>query len=287
MTTSASRNVWFITGCSSGIGRQIAIAARSHGDLVIASARKIETLDELKTLGCEVLTLDITASEDEVKQVIDRAHAIYGRIDIVMNNAGSARISAVEEASDKDVLALFDGNVFGHLRVVRAVLPHLREKRSGIIAFIGSVTGYSPITMNGVYGAAKFALAGISQTLAQEVAHLGIEVTVIEPGVFPTNGLVNLALLPNPIADYDPLKSEFHEYLTSTIKAPPSDTVKGAQAIVEALTKTGRCAGKALPRRMPLGGDVLPVMEAELALREKEKNDWVEFTKPETFSFEP
>ncbi|TMW66016.1 hypothetical protein Poli38472_003781 [Pythium oligandrum] len=107
----------------------------------------------------------------------------------------NTNISAVEEASCKVVLALFDANVFGHLRVVRAMLPHLREKRSGIIAFIGYVNGYSSVPMNGVYGAAKFALAGISQSLAQEVTHLGIEVTVIEPGVFRTNGFVNLAVL--------------------------------------------------------------------------------------------
>ncbi|TMW66012.1 hypothetical protein Poli38472_003777 [Pythium oligandrum] len=136
-------------------------------------------------------------------------------------------------------MALFDGNVFGHLRVTRAVLPYMRDKRSGIIAFIGSAVGFFPIPMNGVYGAAKFALAGISQTLAQEVAHLGIEVTIIEPGVFRTKGLENFSPLPTSIADYDHVKATFQDFLKTAFSVPPSGTLnavfpaKGAQAIVE------------------------------------------------------
>jgi NAD(P)-dependent dehydrogenase (short-subunit alcohol dehydrogenase family) len=186
-----------------------------------------------------------------------------------------------------DSAQTLDGNVFGHLRVVRAVLPYMREKRSGVIAFIGSAIGYFPVAMNGVYGASKFALAGISQSLTQEVAHLGIEVTIIEPGVFRTEGLANLTTLPTSIADYDPTKKAFQELLEAGFAIPPSDPVKGAQGIVEVLTKTGRCVGRALPRRLLLGGDVLPAIEAELALREKEKNDWSDFSQPNAFAFDP
>ncbi|TMW67911.1 hypothetical protein Poli38472_007583 [Pythium oligandrum] len=285
--TSTSTNVWLITGCSSGFGRELALAARRHGDLVIATARKVEALDELKNLGCDVLALDVTASEDVIKQVVDEAHALYGRIDILVNNAGYTIFGAVEEASDKDVFEMFDTNVFGLLRVTRAVVPYMREKRSGTIANIGSGAGYVPFPTNGVYGATKFAVAGVSQALAQEVAHLGIEVAVIEPGMFRTNILSTGRTFQHSIADYEPIRKVFDHQMETGFSVPPCDPAKGAQAIVEALTKTGRCVGRLLPRRLPLGGDCLPLMDAELALREKEKNDWVDFVDPKAFAFKP
>ncbi|TMW67898.1 hypothetical protein Poli38472_007570 [Pythium oligandrum] len=283
----SSSKVWLITGCSSGLGQQLAIAARKRGDMVIATARKVETLEELKKLGCESLALDITASEDDVKQVVDKAHALYGRIDILVNNAGYTTFGCVEEASDKDVLDMFDTNVFGHLRVTRAVLPYMREKRSGVIANIGSGTGFIPFPINGVYGAAKFAIAGFTQSLAQEVAHLGIEVTVVELGAFLTSMQPGLRPFKHTIADYDQAKNAFQSEMGAMIAAGLNNPAKGAQALVEALTKTGRCAGRALPRRMPLGGGVLHLMEAELGLREKEKNEWVDFTEAATFALDP
>ncbi|TMW67903.1 hypothetical protein Poli38472_007575 [Pythium oligandrum] len=284
---SNSAKVWLITGCSSGIGRQLAIAARKRGDLVIATARKVETLDDLKKLGCEALALDISASADAVKQVIDKAHAFYGRIDILVNNAGDTTIGAIEEANDQETLTLFDTNVFGHLRVTRAVLPHMREKRSGIIANIGSAAGYFATPVNSLYGAAKFALAGVTQSLASEVAHLGIEVTLIEPGMFKTRDMTRLNVFEQSIADYDPVKKAVQEQLAAGFGIPPQNPAKGAQAIVEALTKTGHCAGRALPRRMPLGGELRPLLEAELAARTKELNAWAIFTHPEAFAFDP
>ncbi|TMW67906.1 hypothetical protein Poli38472_007578 [Pythium oligandrum] len=284
---SSSSNVWLITGCSSGLGRELAIAARKRGDLVIATARKVETLEDLKKLGCETLALDISASEDEIKRVVDTAHALFGRIDVLVNNAGYTIFGAVEEANDKDVLEMFDTNVFGHLRVTRAVLPYLRKKRSGTIVFIGSGAGYTAFPINGVYGAAKFAIAGISQSLAQEVAHLGIEVTVVDLGMFRTNILSHERGFTGSIEDYAPVKKTLQEQMDAGIGAPPSDPAKGAQALVEAVTKTGRCVGRTLPRRMPLGGGVLSFMDAELAAREAEKKEWADFTEVEAFAFDP
>ncbi|TMW67908.1 hypothetical protein Poli38472_007580 [Pythium oligandrum] len=285
-SSSSSAKVWLITGCSSGLGRELAIAARKRGDLVVATARKVEALEDLKKLGCETLALDISASEDEVKQAVDTAQAFYGRIDILVNNAGYTTLGTVEEASDKDLLEMFDTNVFGHQRVIRGVLPYMRAKRSGVIANIGSGAGYTAIPVNGVYGATKFAIAGLTQSLAQEVAHLGIEVTVVDLGIYRTSILSHERSFKHAIEDYAPVKKAVLEMMATGVGVRPQDPAKGAQALVEALTKTGRCAGLTLPRRMPLGGEMMPLMDGELAAREKEKNEWVAFTKPEAFAFD-
>ncbi|TMW67901.1 hypothetical protein Poli38472_007573 [Pythium oligandrum] len=280
---SSSSKVWLITGCSSGLGRELAIAARKHGDLVIATARKVEALEDLKKLGCETLALDISASEDDVKQVVDKAHALYGRIDILVNNAGYIIFGAVEEANDKDISEMFDTNVFGHLRVTRAVLPYMREKRSGTVVFIGSGAGYIAFPINGPYGAAKSAIAGISQSLAQEVAHLGVEVTTVDLGMFSTNILSHEREFSQSLEDYAAMKKALQERMA---ESSGSDPAKGAQVLVEALTKTGRCVGRALPRRMPLGAGMLGFMHAELTARGKELNEWEDFTDPETLAFD-
>ncbi|TMW67904.1 hypothetical protein Poli38472_007576 [Pythium oligandrum] len=192
-----------------------AVTEYLQGRMHVHVDHHVETLDDLKKLGCEALALDISASADAVKQVIDKAHGFYGRIDILVNNAGIAFVGTVEEANDQETLTLFDTNVFGHLRVTRAALPYMREKKSGIIANIGSAAGYFAIPINGVYGAAKFALAGITQSLAIEVAHLGIEVTLIEPGMFKTRDMTQLSAFEQSIADYDPLKKAVQQRPTS------------------------------------------------------------------------
>ncbi|TMW67878.1 hypothetical protein Poli38472_007550 [Pythium oligandrum] len=273
--------VWLITGCSSGFGRELSIAARKRGDFVIATARKIETLKDLQDLGCQALTLDVTADDATVNDIVAKAHDFYGRIDILVNNAAFVPVGAVEEASSEEVQAIFDTNFFGLLRVTRAVLPYMRAKRSGMIANIGSQGGYAPFVGCGIYCASKAAVALVSQTLRLETAPLGIEVTTIELGHFQTSVLSKGVIHQKVISDYDDVTKEYKEaVLLGT--APASDTVLGAQAVLEALTKTGRCVGRALPSRMPLGV-IYDVLQGALTLGQQELNDWKDFTDPETF----
>ncbi|TMW67870.1 hypothetical protein Poli38472_007543 [Pythium oligandrum] len=281
-TTTNEPKVWLITGCSSGLGRLIAIAARKRGDLVIATARKIETLDELKTLGCEALTLDVTSSDATVNDVVATAHAFYGRIDILVNNAGYATMGVVEEASTEDVQAVFDTNVFGLLRVTRAVLPYMREKKSGTIVNIGSGAGYVAFPIFGVYGATKFAVAGLTQSLRQEVAAFSIKVTTIEPSSFETSGFGGMKGFANQIAEYEPVKKAILEGMAGALV--PGDAAKGAQAIVEAITQSGRCEGRELPNRLPLGAGNYELIQGVLDNAKKELDAWVDFTKAETFA---
>ncbi|TMW67877.1 hypothetical protein Poli38472_007549 [Pythium oligandrum] len=276
--------VWLITGCSTGFGRLIAMAARKRGDLVIATARRVETLEDLKKIGCRALTLDVTLEDDTVNDVVAKAHSFYGRIDVLVNNAGYVAIGFVEEASTEDVQAVFDTNVFGLLRVTRAVLPYMREQRSGVIANIGSTAGYMASPIFGIYCATKFALAGLTQSLRQEVAEFGIKVTAIELSSFDTGGASAMKPLANPIAEYEPAKKAVLEGMAGILA--PGDATKGAQAIVEAITQSGRCEGRELPSRLPLGAHNYEIIQGVLDNAKKELDAWVDFTKAETFAKE-
>lgn len=282
-TTTSSPKVWFITGCSTGFGREIAIAAHNRGDFVIATARKLSALDDLRELGCDTFALDITADDDAVKQVVGAAAAVHGRIDILVNNAGISLLKIVEETSASEVVRLFDTNVFGLLRVTRAVLPFMRAQKSGTIANVGSVGGHVTMPVCGVYCASKAAVAGVSQALAMELAPFNIEVTVIEPGIFRTAIIDKLDLSPPSIADYAPVMKVVMEQVVSS-KA--GNSTKAAQAIVEALTLTGRAAGRQLPNRLALGGGVLDMIQSTIDCDQKDLNDWKDYTDAKAFAFD-
>ncbi|TMW67847.1 hypothetical protein Poli38472_007519 [Pythium oligandrum] len=279
-TSTADAKVWFITGCSTGFGREFALAALRRGDQVIATARKIEALDELKALGCQVLTLDVTSDDDTVKSVVKTAHGFYGRIDILVNNAGVGLVGAVEETSSEVVQRAFDVNVFGLLRVTRAVLPYMREQQSGTIANIGSVAGVVASPACGIYSATKYAVAGVTQSLRAEVASFGIKVTVVEPGMFETALADKFLPIEGPVAAYEPIVSAI---LGGTKTLPKGDATKGAQAVVDALTNSGRAADRELPCRLPLGA-IYEAWQYGITTSQKELADWKDYTNPETFA---
>src|ERR1700744_6436207 len=178
--------VWFITGASRGMGFEIAKAVLASGDIVVATVRK-NAAELAARLGSAdkalVVTLDVT-KEAEVKGGVDAAISRFGRIDVLVNNAGYGLLAAVEEASANEVERVFGTNVFGLLAVSRAVLPTMRRQRSGHVINISSVGGYSAYPGWGVYGATKFAVEGLTEALAAELKPLGIKATVVEPGFF-------------------------------------------------------------------------------------------------------
>ncbi|TMW67853.1 hypothetical protein Poli38472_007525 [Pythium oligandrum] len=235
--------------------------------------------------GCEALPLDVTADDATVNDIVAKAHALYGRIDVLVNNAGYAAVGAVEEVNSEEAQAIFDTNVFGLLRVTRAVLPYMREKRSGVIANIGSLAGYAALPACGIYCATKFAVAGLTQSLRQEVAGFGIDVTVVDLGMFQTN--INNAnqFAKRSIPNYAPFIEHFKNITTNGDGVPLGDPAKGAQAVVETLTQTGRCEGRALPNRMPLGGNVNDLIQHVLTTGQKELNEWKYFTDAKAFAF--
>lgn len=179
---------WFITGVSRGLGKALAEAVLARGDTVLGTVREGMPALATGSGALHVIPLEITDAA-AVKAAIDEAFAKHGPVDVLVNNAGYGLLGAIEDATENDTAHLFDVNVFGPLRLIQAALPHLRAQASGHIVNITSVAGRAPMASSGVYAAAKSAMEGLSQSLAQEVAPFGIKVTAVAPGGFRTDFL--------------------------------------------------------------------------------------------------
>lgn len=205
-----STKTWFITGTSRGFGREWAEAALERGDSVVATARDASSLDDLvATYGDRVLpiALDVT-DRQAVFTAVARAHEHFGRLDVVVNNAGYGQFGLVEELSESEARQQIETNLFGALWVTQAALPFLREQGSGHILQVSSIGGISAFPTVGIYHASKWALEGFSQSLAQEVAGFGIKVTIIEPGGYSTDWGGSSARHATPIPAYDEVREQ-------------------------------------------------------------------------------
>lgn len=223
---------WLITGVSGGLGREIALAALARGDLVFGTVRKTADADAFERLGGHALVLDVT-DEAAVKEGVLQAEAVAGRIDILVNNAGYGLVGAVEEASLDEVRAQFETNVIGPLAMLKAVLPAMRARRDGRIINVTSVSGLAVWAGTGVYCASKWALEGLTQTLAAEVAELGIKVTNVAPGGLRTSfSTGSKAIVAGKIADYDGLARDAERIMADHAGSEPGDPVKAAQAVL-------------------------------------------------------
>jgi len=199
---------WFITGTSKGFGRVWAEAALERGDNVVATARKVESLDALiEKYGDKVLALQLDVTDKSaVESAVKNAHEKFGQLDVVINNAGYGLFGAVEEVSEKEARDQLETNVFGALWVTQAVLPIMREQKSGHIIQVSSIGGVNAFPSLGLYHASKWALEGFSQSLSQEVASLGIKVTLVEPGSYGTDWGTDSAVHAQPLEAYQPLR---------------------------------------------------------------------------------
>jgi len=225
---------WFITGASRGFGREWAIAALERGDTVAATARDTSTLDDLVAqFGDKILPiqLDVTDRAADVAAVA-QAHEHFGRLDVVVNNAGYGQFGMVEELSEEEARAQIETNVFGALWITQAALPFLREQGAGHILQVTSIGGISAFPNIGMYHASKWALEGISQSLAQEVAGFGIKVTIIEPAGYSTDwgGASAKHAEPNPA--YDEFRTKAAE-LRAQRQATPGDPVATREAVLK------------------------------------------------------
>lgn len=261
--------VWLITGAGSGFGRAITEAAVAAGDTVIATARRTETLDELVAAHpgqVEAARLDVTdiaGIDAAVADVIDR----HGRIDVLVNNAGRTHVGAVEETGDAELRSLFEVHLFGPAALVRAVLPHMRERRSGSIVQLSSMGGQLSFAGFGAYSATKFALEGMSEALADEVAPYGIKVLVVEPGSFRT-GLFGGFSASEPTAAYAQSVGGTRKMIESSDGVQPGDPAKAARAILAALD------AEVTPLRLPLGADAVDAVLGHLDAVRDEVRAW-------------
>jgi NAD(P)-dependent dehydrogenase (short-subunit alcohol dehydrogenase family) len=267
--------VWLITGANSGFGRAITEAAVAAGDVVAAAARNVTALDDLVAahLGqVEVLPLDVTDTAGIERAVRDIAGR-HGRIDVLVNNAGRSHVGAAEETTDAELRSLFDVHVFGPAALIRAVLPHMRARRSGAIVQLSSVGGQMSFAGFAAYSATKFAIEGMSEALADEVRPLGIKVLIVEPGAFRTALFANITASPQ-IADYAATVGPTRHMTETGNGTQPGDPAKAAAAILTALD------AEPAPLRLPLGDDAvdailghLDTVRAELATWEKLARD--------------
>jgi NAD(P)-dependent dehydrogenase (short-subunit alcohol dehydrogenase family) len=223
---------WMITGVSGGLGREIARAALARGDTVVGTVRKPEAAAAFEALGGHALILDVT-NEAAVKSAVAKAESVTGQIDILVNNAGYGLVGAVEEASLDEVRRQFETNVFGPLAVLKAVLPAMRARRAGRIINITSVSGLAVWAGTGVYCASKWALEGLTQTLAQEVAELGIKVVNVVPGGLRTDfASGSKVIVADKLSDYDGLARDAERIMADHAGQEPGDPAKAAQALL-------------------------------------------------------
>ncbi|MBW4474284.1 MAG: SDR family NAD(P)-dependent oxidoreductase [Stenomitos rutilans HA7619-LM2] len=267
--------VWLITGCSTGFGRALAEAVLQQGDSLIATARKPEQLGALIDQYPETakaVRLDVTLSQD-IQTAVDTAIATFGRIDVLVNNAGHGLIAALEEVSDGEMHQFFETNFFGALRLMRAVLPVMRQQGSGHIVNLSSTAGLVGFGGSSLYCGAKFALEGASEALDKEVKPFGIKVTLIEPGAFRTdfNGR-SLATAKQSIDAYAGVSSASLQWFKEMNGQQPGDPAKAAQAIIQAVDSPHP------PMRLALGTDAMSLIQEKLAWVKTDLEAWQQVT---------
>ena len=260
-TTSAA--TWFVTGASRGLGLELVRQLLERGDNVAATSRSTERLTAAlagvnteRLLPLELDLVDGSAVDAGVAETVER----FGRLDVVVNNAGYGHLASVEETTDADIRQMLDVQIIGAWNVIRTALPHLREARSGHIINISSILGLTAMPGWALYTAGKFALNGMSEALAAEVADLGIDVTIVEPGYFRTSFLSTESLsLPAATNDAYPGIREMTQQHLALQGSQLGDPVKGAAAIID-IAVTGDA-----PLNQLLGSDAYALAQARIA----------------------
>ena len=275
MTNETSR-VWFITGASTGFGRKLAEAVLAKGDRVVATARKQETVAGLERQNpsrARAVRLDVTDLA-QVTASVQAAIDAFGRIDVLVNNAGYGLMGAVEEVSDAQIRQQFETNLFGLLNVTRAVLPLLREQGSGHILNVTSMGGQVSFPISGIYHGTKYAIEGISESLAKEVAPFGVKITIIEPGAFKTDFASRSLARAERIAAYQPLYEALMKAFEDAVYGDPA---RAAQAMIQVVEADEP------PLRLALGADALHMIRAKLNSELEEYKRWESVTVATAF----
>ncbi|MCP2337413.1 SDR family NAD(P)-dependent oxidoreductase [Actinomadura rupiterrae] len=263
--------VWFVTGSSRGLGRHFVEAALSRGDKVAASARNTGSLDDLvATYGGAVLPLSMDVTDRAaVFAAVTRAKEHFGRLDVIVNNAGYAQIGAVEELTEQELRDQMETNLFGAVWVVQAALPHLREQGSGHIVQLSSAAGLIAMPLGGAYHASKWALEGLNEALAREVAGFGVKVTIVEPGGFATRDGKNPDPLANGhMAEPNPAYAGLRRHLAEAAgKQPAGDPAAAARTLLKIVDSD------APPLRVLFGQGFYPLVQQAYADRLKTWDD--------------
>ena len=267
--------VWFITGSNSGFGRSLTEAVLEKGYKVVATTRHPEEIEDLVKQypdTVKAVSLDITEAS-EITNAIDTALQTFGRVDVLVNNAGFGTLGAVEEISDEQVRKQFEVNCFGTLNLTKAMLPHFRQRKAGHILNVSSVGGFTAFPGTGIYCATKFAIEGYSEALAKEIAPLGIKLTLVEPGAFRTEFAGDSLATPDEqIADYEETAHKFVKMQEEMSGEQPGDPDKAAQAMIKVVDSDNP------PMRLVLGEDALKATRQKIETFQKELDEWEDVT---------
>jgi NADP-dependent 3-hydroxy acid dehydrogenase YdfG len=275
ISSSQSGKVWFITGASTGFGRLLAEEVLKAGGNVVATARKLDKIADLERQypqRAKALILDVTDA-GQVDSAVTQAIAKFGQVDVLVNNAGYGVAGAIEEVSEAEFIPMFETNVFGLLQVTRAFLPHLRKQRSGHILNLSSIGGVVASPGMGFYNATKFAVEGISESLAAELAPFGIHLTIIEPGPFRTDFLGRSGVVAQMrIADYDATAGNMRKYFAENDGKQKGDPLRAVHAMIQVVESPNP------PLRLLLGVSALQRLRAKFSNWEKEIAAWEKVT---------
>jgi len=271
MAETGKSRTWLITGSSTGFGRLLAEEVLKAGENVVATARKVEQVVDLEhkyPSQALALPLDVTKQE-QVDSAVTQTLERFGRVDVLVNNAGYGVTGAIEEVSDAELEPMYEANVFGLLRVTRAFLPQFRKQRSGHILNLSSIGGLAASPGWGLYQSTKFAVEGLSEALAQEVAPLGIRVTIIEPGPFRTDFLGRSGVeAAKRIEDYSSTADNARRYRSDQHGRQPGDPLKAVQAMIEVVNSSNP------PLRLLLGAGALKRVRQKMEAWQKEMAAW-------------
>ncbi|MBD2494918.1 oxidoreductase [Nostoc sp. FACHB-280] len=275
--------VWFITGCSSGFGQALAETVLEKGEIVVLTARNPQKLEDLATSFPEqtlALQLDVTKPE-QVRESVKNAIARFGRIDILVNNAGCEVAGILEEVSDDAIRRQFETNFFGVIDMLRVVIPYMRQQRSGHILNISSAACFMSGAGGGIYISSKLALEGISGCLANEVAHLGIKVTMVEPGAFSTDFFnKSHVLVETKIPEYQPIIKDMSQWIQDVKEQKIKligDPKKAALAMIKAVDSD------VPPLRLALGSDAVETIDGALQFIKEGLDAWKEVSTSTDF----
>ena len=256
-----NQKIWLITGISSGLGKALAEAVIQHGDFVIGTFRSQQQADAFinqHTDTAYALALDLT-QPSQIEAAVAQLKIQFGRIDVLVNNAGVGFAGAVEEATMDEIRAVFEANFFGTLQLTQAVLPLMRQQRSGHVVQLSSHSGMKGFPGFGIYGATKFALEGVSEALAAEVNPLGIRVTLVEPGPFRTDFAGrSFQEATQQLPDYESTAGAFRARMKQVNGQQEGDPEKAAQAIINFVNSENP------PLRMPLGKIAVATLTAKI-----------------------
>jgi NAD(P)-dependent dehydrogenase (short-subunit alcohol dehydrogenase family) len=276
MADAHSKPVWFITGCSTGFGRELAVILLNRGYRVVVTARDKAKVNDIVVSHDKTglaLALDVD-KQDEIDAAVKAAEARFGRIDVLVNNAGYGYLAAIEEGDDSDVRAMFDTNFFGLAAMTRAVLPIMRAQKSGAVVNISSIGGFIGFPGSGYYAATKFAVEGLSEALSKEGAPHGIKVLIVEPGPFRTDWAGRSLKTPKkPVDAYTETAIARRRAIQGVSGSQAGDPVRACEAIIATVEK------KDSPLRLPLGAFAYDAMGAEIAAVQKEHHALAEVAR--------